>query len=44
MLDKEKPQEAEFDFRLCLDCIVLEEGFKSCSHLPGLKAGFESSL
>lgn len=44
MLDKEKPQEVEADFPLCLDSIVLEEGFKSCSHLSGLKAGFESSL
>lgn len=44
MLDKEKPQEVEAGFPLCLDCIVLEEGFKSCSHLSGLKASFESSL
>lgn len=44
VLDKEKPQEVRIDFPLCLDCIVLEEGFKSCSHLLGLKAGFESSL
>lgn len=44
MLDKAKPQEVRIDFPLCLDCIVLEEGFKSCSHLLGLKADFESSL
>lgn len=44
VLDKEKPQEVRIDSPLCLACIVLEEGFKSCSHLLGLKAGFESSL